>query len=137
MRYRIELVEKSHPELSMRKQCKLLGLSRSSVDYQAVDENAEDIRIKRLLDEIYMIDPCLGSWRQRTVLECDHGLKVNRKYPYLLRNLAIDRPECIPFFPEPHRAIAPMPSSNLCQRVSWAPPAPTRYPSSLILAPTK
>jgi len=76
VRDRIELVEKSHPELSMRKQCKLLGVSRSSVDYQAVAENPEHIRIKRLLDEIYMIDPCLGSRRLRTVLERDHGLKV-------------------------------------------------------------
>ena len=43
----------------MRKQCELLGVARSSVAYQAVVENPEDIRIKRLLDEIYMVDPCL------------------------------------------------------------------------------
>jgi putative transposase len=73
--------------------------------------------VKRLLDEIYLIDPCLGSRRLVTVLERDHGVKVNRKrldrlrremgheaiwckprtsipddghrkYPYLLRKLA-------------------------------------------------
>lgn len=48
----------------MRKQCKLLGVARSSVAYQAVADNPEDIRIKRLLDEIYMVDPCLGSRRR-------------------------------------------------------------------------
>jgi len=121
VRDRIELVEKNHPKLSMRKQCKLLGVARSSVDYQAVAENPEDIRIKRLLDEIYMIDPCLGSRRLVTVLKRDHGVEINRKrlqrlrreigheaiwckprtsipddghrkYPYLLRKLAITRP---------------------------------------------
>ena len=29
----IELVEKNHPELSMRKQCELLRVARSTVDY--------------------------------------------------------------------------------------------------------
>ena len=121
MRDLIELVDKNHPGLSMRKQCELLGVARSSVDYQPVAESAEDRRIKRLLDGIYLIDPCLGSRRLVTVLERDHGLKVNRKhlqrlrremgqeaiwcqprtsipdkghrkYPYLLRHLIIDRP---------------------------------------------
>lgn len=84
--------------------------------------NEPDCRIKRLLDETYMIDPCLGSRRLITVLERDHGVSVNRKrlqrlrreigheaiwckprtsvpepshrkYPYLLRKLTIDRPD--------------------------------------------
>jgi len=122
VRDRIELVDKGYPEISMRKQCALLGVARSTVGYQAVAEDPEDIRIKRLLDEIYMIDPCLGSRRLVTVLDRDYGVKINRKrvrrlrsemgqeaiwckprtsiadnghrkYPYLLRNLAIDRPD--------------------------------------------
>jgi putative transposase len=147
VRDRIELVDKSHPKLSMRKQCKLLGVSRSTVAYQAVAEDPEDIRIKRLLDEIYMIDPCLGSRRLRTVLERDHGLKVNRKrlqrlrreigqeatwckprtsipdnghrkYPYLLRNLTIDRPDqvwCSDI------TYVPMPGGHayLCAVMDW------------------
>lgn len=121
MRDRIELAEKNHPKLSMRKQCELLGVARSPVDYQAVPENPEDIRIKRLLDEIYMVDPCLGS-RLVTVLKRDHGVEINRKrlqrlrreigheaiwckprtsipdaghrkYPYLLRHLTVARPD--------------------------------------------
>ena len=106
----------------MRKQSELLGLARSSVDYQAVAEDPEDVRIKRLLDEIYLIDPCMGSRRLVTLLERDHGIQINRKrvqrlrreigqeaiwckprtsipdtghrkYPYLLRGLTIDRPD--------------------------------------------
>jgi len=116
------LVDKNHPQLSMRKQCELLGVARSTVDYEPAAESAEDLRIKRLLDEIYLIDPCLGSRRLVTVLERDHGVKINRKhlqrlrremgheaiwcrprtsipddqhrkYPYLLRNLTIDFPD--------------------------------------------
>lgn len=147
MRERIELVEKSHPKLSMRRQCQLLGVSRSSVDYQALAEDPEDVRIKRLLDGIYLVDPCLGSRRLRTVLERDHGLKVNRKrlqrlrreigqeaiwckprtsipdsghrkYPYLLRNLPIGRPDqvwCADI------TYVPMPKGHayLCAVMDW------------------
>jgi putative transposase len=72
-------MDKGHPKISMRKQSSLLGVARSTADYQPALENPEDIRIKRLLDEIYLIDPCLGSRRLVTVLERDHGIKVNRK----------------------------------------------------------
>ena len=147
MRDRIELVEKAHPEISIRKQCTLLSVARSTVDYQPVAEGLEDIRIKRLLDEIYMIDPCLGSRRLVTVLGRDYGVKINRKrvrrlrsemgqeaiwckprtsiadnghrkYPYLLRNLAIDRPDqawCADI------TYVPMPkgSAYLCAVMDW------------------
>ena len=122
MRERIGLVEKDNPKISMRRQCELLGVARSSVDYVPVPEDPEDLLIKRLLDEIYMKDPCLGSRRLVTVLDRDYGIKVNRKrvqrlrdemgvetiwcrprttipddghrkYPYLLRNLAVTRPD--------------------------------------------
>ncbi len=79
MRDRIELVDKNHPRLSMRKQCELLDVARSSVNYQPVAQSPEDLRIKRLLDETYMIDPCLGSRRLVTMLARDHGVKINRK----------------------------------------------------------
>jgi putative transposase len=141
------LVDKGHPEISMRSQCELLGVARSSVDYQAVAEDPEDIRIKRLLDEIYMIDPCLGTRRLVTVLARDHGVKVNhkrlrrlrreigheaiwckprtsipddghRKYPYLLRGLAIVRPDqawCADI------TYVPMPGGHayLCAVMDW------------------
>jgi hypothetical protein len=52
----------------MRKQCQLLGLARSSTDYVPAPEDPEDIRIERLLEEIYLIDSCLGSRCLVTVL---------------------------------------------------------------------
>lgn len=73
------MVEKNHSRLSQRKQCELLGVASSSVSYQAAPEDPEYIRVKRLLDEIYLKDPCLGSRRLVTVLERDHDVKINRK----------------------------------------------------------
>jgi putative transposase len=141
------LVEKNHPKLSMRKQCELLGVARSTVDYQATPEDPEDIRIKRLLDEIYMIDPCLGSRKLVTLLKRDHGMDINRKrvqrlrreigheaiwckprtsipdhghrkYPYLLRDLKVARPDqvwCTDI------TYVPMPGGHayLCAVMDW------------------
>ena len=56
-RERAELVEKDHPKLSMRTQCKLLVVTRSSLDYQPVVEDPEDLRIIRLMDAAL----CLGA----------------------------------------------------------------------------
>lgn len=122
MRERSELVEKGNPKVSMRTQCKLLGIARSSVDYKRVEESKEDHEMKWILDEIYLADPCLGSRRLVSVLERDHDRKINRKhlqrlrrqmgheaiwcqprtsipdathrkYPYLLRKLKVERPD--------------------------------------------
>jgi putative transposase len=147
VRERIELVEKEHPKLSMRKQCDLLGVARSSVDYRPVAEDPEDIRIKRLLDGIFLIDPCLGSRRLVTVFERDHGIKINRKrlqrlrreigheaiwcrprtsvpdpghrkYPYLLRGLSIDEPDQVWCA---DITYVPMPNGHayLCAVMDW------------------
>ena len=147
MRDRIALVDKNHPKISMRKQSVLLGVARSTITYKPVEEDPEDIRIKRLLDEIYMKDPCLGSRRLVTVLERDHEVKTDRKrvarlrremgqetiwckprtsipddghrkYPYLLRHLAIDRPDqvwCADI------TYVPMPRGHayLCAVMDW------------------
>ena len=43
------------------------------ITYKPVDEDPEDIRIKRLLDVIYMKDPCLGSRRLVTGSETRRG----------------------------------------------------------------
>ncbi len=74
-------MEKDNPKISMRRQCELLGVARATAGYQPIPEDPEDLLIKRLLDELYMRDPCLGVRRLVTVLERDYGLKVNRKPP--------------------------------------------------------
>ena len=56
---RAELVEKNHPRLSLREQCEILKVPRSTLNYLPVEENAEDREIMRIMDEIYMKDPCV------------------------------------------------------------------------------
>jgi putative transposase len=131
----------------MRTQCKILDISRSSLDYTPVEESAEDRSLKRIFDELYLRDPCLGSRRLVTVLKRDHKLIVNRKriqrlrremglaaiyckprtsipdkthriYPYLLRELAITKPDqvwCADI------TYVPMPRGNayLCAVMDW------------------
>jgi putative transposase len=94
---RAELVEKNHPKLSVRTQCELLGVSRSALNYRPVEESEEDAQIMRLLDEIYMEDPCVGIRRLVTVLERDHGVKACRKrITRLRRKMGIETIWCRP-----------------------------------------
>ena len=144
---RAELVEGSHPRLSQRAQCELLGVPRSTLAYRPVAESEGDLRLKRLMDEIYLCDPCLGTRRLVRLLERDHGWKVNRKrlqrlrremgletiwckpntsmpgetdhrYPYLLRDLKVTRPNQVWCADITH---VPMPRGNayLCVVMDW------------------
>ena len=115
------MIEVEHPGLSVRRQCELLGLPRSSLYYEPAGETAENLRLMRLIDEEYTAHPFFGS-RQMTAWLVRHGEAVNRKrvqrllrlmgleaiypkprlsvagrghriYPYLLRNVAVERPD--------------------------------------------
>jgi putative transposase len=115
------LIESGHPELSVRRQCELLGLSRSSLYYQPAGETAENLRLMRLIDEQYTACPFYGS-RRMTAWLMGAGEAVNRKrvqrlmrrmgleaiypkpklsaagpghrvYPYLLRGVQVERPD--------------------------------------------
>ena len=108
-------IEPRHPDLSVQRQCELLGLPRSTYYYQPRPESAENLRLLRRLDELYLKYPFFGSRRMAVTL------KVNRKriqrlmrilgietlypkpnlsrpapgheiYPYLLRGVSIERP---------------------------------------------
>jgi len=45
------LIEPDHAQLSIQRQCELLGLARSTWYYKPVPEDPEDWRLMRLLDE--------------------------------------------------------------------------------------
>ncbi len=94
---RAELVEKNNPKLSVREQCKILSVTRSTVSYRPVAESQEDLRIARIMDEIYLEDPCVGSRRLVTLLERDHGIAANRKrIMRLRREMGIETIWCKP-----------------------------------------
>jgi putative transposase len=114
------LVDENDDELSVVRQCELLGLPRSTWYYEARPESAENLRLMRRIDKEYTAHPFFGS-RQMTAVLQRQGQVVNRKrvqrlmrlmgleaiypkprttmpggghkiYPYLLRNLEIKRP---------------------------------------------
>jgi hypothetical protein len=66
------LIEPGHPALSVRRQCELLGLSRSSLDYEPGGEAAEDLRLMRRIDERSTACPFYGS-RRTTVWLTEQG----------------------------------------------------------------
>ena len=72
------MIEEEHAELSIRRQCELLGLSRSSFYYEPAGVSAEDLRLMRLIDEQYTARPFYGSRRMVVGLE-QQGEDVNRK----------------------------------------------------------
>jgi putative transposase len=113
------LVERVHPEISVRRQCELLGINRSGLYYEPVGESEENLLLMRLLDEQYTRTPFYGS-RKMTEWLASVGHRVNRKrvvrlmellgvkavypkpklsqpgeghriYPYLLRGVTVER----------------------------------------------
>lgn len=113
-------MDEEHEELSVTRQCELLGLPRSTWYYRGGGEASENLALMRLLDGQYLETPFYGS-RRMTHWLCSRGFDVNRKrvqrlmrlmgleaiyprrrtsvpnaehriYPYLLRNLVIGRP---------------------------------------------
>jgi putative transposase len=115
------LVEPEHARLSIARQCELLSLARSSYYYKAATESPENLRLMRLIDEQYTKRPFYGVEKMTGWLREDKGERVNPKrvrrlmrlmgieaiypkprlsqsnaehriYPYLLRDVKIDRP---------------------------------------------
>ena len=85
------LVDREHTSLSVRRQCELLGLSRSSWYYQPAETSLEDLRLMRLLDEQYLRTPSFGSRMMSKLLSRQVGFAVNRKrVQRLMRTMGIE-----------------------------------------------
>lgn len=114
------MIDPDHCSLSIVRQCRLAGVSRSSLYYQAKGEPPLNLKLMRLIDEQWLKTPFYGSRRMAKHLRRE-GYSVSRKrvrrlmrrmsleavyprprtsqphperkvYPYLLRGLAIARP---------------------------------------------
>ena len=72
------MIEPEHPELSIRRQCTLLGLNRASYYYTPVPENALNLELMRRVDEQYLKTPFYG-WPKMTVALRNQGYAVNGK----------------------------------------------------------
>ena len=121
MSERREWIDRAHAALSVRQQCDLLGLPRSSLYYEPVPDSDLNLRLMRMIDEQYLIRPYFGQ-RRMTIWLRQQGHQVNvkrvrrlmqimgleaihpgprlslaspehRVFPYLLRGVTIDRPD--------------------------------------------
>src|SRR5581483_317071 len=95
------LVEPGHAALSLRRQCDLLGLNRSTLYYEPAAETAANLRLMRLLDQEYTAHPFLGS-RRLTQWLVRQGEPVNRKrVQRLLRLMGLEA-----IYPKPKLSAA-------------------------------
>jgi putative transposase len=72
------LVETEHDQLSIVRQCQLLGINRASYYYKAVEPSEEELILLKLIDQQYMETPFYGSRRMTAELQ-RQGYQVNRK----------------------------------------------------------
>jgi putative transposase len=109
------LIEPGHAELSIARQCELIGLPRSTFYYVPCSESAANLELMRRIDKQYMETPFYGSRRLAEVLECNRkriqrlmrlmgiaAIYPQRKttvpaaghkvFPYLLRNMKVTHP---------------------------------------------
>jgi putative transposase len=114
------MVEPAHQSLSIAEQCRLIGISRSTIYYKKRHERKENLNLMERIDKLHTDFITWGSRKIRDRLRME-GWKVNRKrvqrlmelmeiqvvypkpkltranpqhpvYQYLLRNLEIERP---------------------------------------------
>jgi putative transposase len=114
------MILRDHRRLSVRRQCELLSVNRSTVYYESRLDDSEAIRLMRLIDEQHLKTPFFGSRQMAHWLSEREGYPINRKrvqrlmqimelraiaprpstskrhpqhkvYPYLLRGVAVTR----------------------------------------------
>jgi putative transposase len=115
------MIETNHPILSIRRQCSLVGLNRSTFYRPSAGESPLNMALMQLIDREYTRAPFYGYRKMTVRLNRQHGHPVNhkrvarlmhkmglqtvypqpqtsisnpqhKKYPYLLRGLDIKRP---------------------------------------------
>lgn len=121
MTVRRAMIELLHPQLSVARQCALVGLARSSFYYEPVAPDPLNLAVMHAIDRIYTDYPFYGVRRIWKTLSTDYDYEVNPKrvhrlmqrmglqaiyprkrlslpdhahrvYPYLLGGLTINRP---------------------------------------------
>jgi putative transposase len=95
------LIQDNHPQLSICRQCELLGLNRSTYYLPPAVASEEDLRLMRRIDEQYLKTPFFGSRRMAVTLG-GPGEPVNRKrVQRLMRVMGIEA-----LHPKPRTTIA-------------------------------
>ena len=117
---RKEMIQSDHPNLSLSAQCRVLNISRSTLYYRPMGQNAETLSLMKAIDKLFTKYPFFGS-RQIAAWLARDGIKVGRHrvrrlmrlmglqvvykrprtsklhpahpvFPYLLKGMEITRP---------------------------------------------
>ena len=114
-----QCIDAEHPRIPIVRQCELLGISRAAYYYQSCKDDSYNLALMRLIDEEYTRQPIYGVERMTAVLRrqghtvnpmrishlmrlmgleaiypkpnLSKAAKAHKIYPYLLRNVTIDR----------------------------------------------
>ena len=114
------MIRRHHPKLSLSRQCRLLSISRSSLYHTPKGASPQNLALMRRIDELFLNYPFYGSrqmvrhlWRDgvrvgrhrvrrlmrvmglQAIYQAPRTTRTHpehRVYPYLLKGLAIDRP---------------------------------------------
>lgn len=89
MRERRQLIDKTH-RLSVRRQCQLLDVPRSSAYIKGATESATNLELMRLMDVCFIQDPTLGVLGMQDELR-EHGHWYNvKRIRRLLRKMGVE-----------------------------------------------
>jgi putative transposase len=95
------MIERSHPELTIRKQCALLDLPLSTLYYQPQPVCAEDLELMRKLDRFYLETPFYGVRRMTWRLQQEGHLVNEKRVRRLLRIMGLET-----LYPKPRLSLA-------------------------------
>jgi putative transposase len=91
------VIEPAHPQLSIARQCDLVGLPRSTYDYRGQGESAENLTLMRLLDQQYTDAPYYGVRRMTAWLRSQGYHVHHKRVARLLHTMGIEA-----IYPQPH-----------------------------------
>jgi putative transposase len=98
------LIEAAHPQISIARQCDLVGLPRATYYYHTQGESAENLTLMRLLDQQYTDTPYYGIRRMTAWLR-SQGYAVNHKrVARLLHTMGLETIYPKPRLSQPHPA---------------------------------
>jgi putative transposase len=80
---RLALLDRTAAPVSLRRQTTLLGLSRASVYYAPVPPSAEEVAIKRRIDELYTAHPFYGAPKITVLLRQERVVNPKRVEHYM------------------------------------------------------
>ncbi len=90
MSEKLDMIERDFPSLSIKRQCALIGIPRSSYYYEAIPETELNLRLMRKIDELYLDNPSLGRRTLTANLKRQGEVVNHKRVSRLMRNMGIE-----------------------------------------------